>query len=50
MINTMPIENSTVQLWITLQFTNTGFIANKTVFISEIMASGSLTIDCFQET
>jgi hypothetical protein len=34
MINTKPIENSTLQLWITSQFNNTGFIADKTVFIS----------------
>jgi hypothetical protein len=34
MINTMAIENSTLQLWITSQFTNTGFIADKTVFFS----------------
>ena len=34
MINTMAIGNSTLQLWITSQFTNTGFVTDKTVFIS----------------
>ena len=45
MKNTMAIENSTLQLWITSQFTNNAFRTDKTVFISwtEIMASGGVS-------
>ena len=49
MLNTMAIENSTLQLWINSQVTNTAFIADKTVFISwiEIMASGGVSKNMF---